>query len=276
MFSFQGTSKSSGEVVAIKTFGCADSYIDKFIIREAETMAMAEHENIVKFFVRENINDILGTRSAIIMQYCANGNLQQIVDANPNGLQPEVFFDVAKQLVSAVEYLVKKNITHRDIKPENVMVVTSPRGSTYKLGDFGAARCLEPKGKYDSLHGTTEYIHVDIFIKYYHTLLEIAPKVLEFDITYDFWSLGVTLYELAAGSLPFAPKKGRKDLQTMYKMLSQKQNGQIAASESANGIEWTTELPEISSLAKDKQLTHFLASLINVSYVIKPLQLSIF
>lgn len=259
--------------MAIKTFQAADVYFGDFITREAETMAMANHENIVKFFVCEKINNLLSTRSAIVMQYCANGNLQQIVVANPDGLQPDQFYDVARQLVSAVQHLIELNITHRDIKPDNVLVATTSRGTTYKLGDFGAARCLKPEEKYVSLYGTQEYIHVDLFIQYWYKILEIAPEVTEFDITHDFWSFGVTLYELAAGSLPFDPKGGRKDIHTMYKMIAQKQNGQIAATETTNGIEWATGLPESSSLAKDQRVIKFLASLISVSYVIKSLQL---
>lgn len=228
-------------------------------------MKMAHHQNIVKFLGLEQLTDSPITRHAIIMEYCTNGTLQHLINANSNGLSSEEFFRVSKDLVSAVEYLIKMRIVHSDIKPDNVMISGCPDGtSIYKLGDFGAARQLKPHEKYSSLYGTFEYLHIDLFIQYHYKSLEIIPKVNEFDSTHDFWSLGVLLYELAVGVLPFEPAEGR-DVKIMYTMLSGKKNGQIAAKQTETGIEWFDELPQSSNLAGDKRVVHLLAKLINVS-----------
>lgn len=238
-----------------------------YITREAETMAMVHHENIVEFYGIEQIHDTV-QRRAIAMQYCANGNLQELIASNPNGLQHDEFYRAATHLVSGVDYMMHQNIAHRDLKPDNVMVSMCSRDlSLYKIGDFGSARQLKKREKYTSLYGTYEYLHVDLFIKYFYKLFDVKPKVNEFDITHDFWSLGVTLFEAATGSLPFDPQNGgsRADKRTMYDMITQKKPGHIAAVETENGIKWLNNLPETSSVASDEQLTKFLAKLIDVS-----------
>lgn len=229
-------------------------------------MSTVHHQNIVHFYGIEQIQDIEQTRRAIVMEYCSDGNLMQKIDANPNGFGRAEFFHFATQFVSGFEYLIHQNIAHRDLKPDNVMVSMCSNGlSCYKIGDFGAARQLKRREKYSSLYGTYEYLHPDLFIKYYYRLLGIKPKVNEFDCTHDFWSLGVTLYEVATGSLPFAPTNNRGDKKIMFEMITQKKPGDIAAVQTENGIEWLNSLPDYSSVATDEHVTQFLAKLIDVS-----------
>lgn len=263
----QGTVADTDEQVAVKCCVDADEeYIAPYITREAKTMSLVRHPNIVKFLAIENIKDIVQTRRAIIMEYCENGSLQNMLAENPNGLQHDEFFNCARQLVAGVEHLVQNRIAHRDLKPDNVMVSKCSHGSLcYKIGDFGAARQLQRQEKYKSLWGTHEYLHVNLYEQYYYKLLDIKPKVHEFDYTHDFWSLGVTLYETATGKLPFEPAKGRDDKSTMYRMISEKESDHIAANQTNNGIEWLKSLPETSSVAGCESVTQHLAKLINVS-----------
>lgn len=73
------------------------------------------------------------------------------------------------------------------------------------------------------------------------------------------------MYEFATGRLPFSPENGREDVQTMYRMISQKENGQISAVQIEEKIEWSRVLPESSSIVNDNWYTQFLAGIINVS-----------
>ncbi|XP_055308833.1 serine/threonine-protein kinase TBK1-like [Sitodiplosis mosellana] len=182
-------------------------------------MAILNHENVVKFFGFEKVD---GTnKKAIIMDNC-EGNLQDAIDNKPNGLAISEVMRLDQNIVGAMARLRSKNVIHRDIKPGNILLFRQEDGqSIYKLTDFGAARFLKPDETYGSLYGTFEYLHPDIFGKYYAHNLNILPEQ-RFTDGHELWSIGVTIYEAITGELPFEPKKGRQDPQNMYTMISQK------------------------------------------------------
>lgn len=264
-FNFQGVSKESGEEVAIKTFALN---MNTYVQREADTIATADHENVVKFFALEEQLNILAHKKVLIMEYCSGGNLQQLIDSESIGLCQCEFLRVCQNLMSAVQHLRKKNIIHRDIKPLNILVSKqSDENTVYKLGDFGSARTLKENESYGSLYGTYEYIHPDIFAKFFAHALNIFPPTQYFNDVHELWSIGVTLFEAATGRLPFKPENGRADKDKMYKMISQKPNGHISANEINGKIEWSQTLPEDCALdhSLKQHITSFLAGLLNVS-----------
>ena len=77
----------------------------------------------------------------------------------------------------------------------------------YKLTDFGAARELQDDQQFVSLYGTEEYLHPDM----YERAVLRKPVGKTFGATVDLWSIGVTLYHVATGNLPFRPFGGRRD-----------------------------------------------------------------
>lgn len=262
----KGTAIKSGEKVAIKTFQYTT---DHYIRREAKTMAIANVENVVKFFALEEVKDLLCKQKVLIMEYCAEGNCADLIDSNPNGLTSIEFLHFCHSLVSAIKHLREKDLVHRDVKPSNILISKNNDGQTvYKLADFGAARVLKTNENYGSLYGTYEYVHPDIFAKFYSHALDITPPTQFFNAMHELWSLGITFYQAATGCLPFAPKNGRKNAKTMYEMISQKSNDQISAAETENGrIEWSHELPQDCALegSLKHDVTSFVAGLLNVS-----------
>ena len=76
----------------------------------------------------------------------------------------------------------------------------------YKLTDFGAARELQDDQQFVSLYGTEEYLHPDM----YERAVLRKPVGKTFGATVDLWSIGVTLYHVATGNLPFRPFGGRR------------------------------------------------------------------
>lgn len=246
---YKGNSIKSGEEVAIK---CFQFTLNCYMNREAETMKLAAHQNIVKFLGLEQTDQKI-PRRVLIMEYCPAGDLQEFIDSRPNGLPPMEFLRLSDNLISATKHLFEKSLVHRDIKPSNILFSTHVDGtSIYKLADFGAARVLMPDESYGSLYGTYEYVHPDIFAKFYAHDLDIRPPSQYFNRYHEFWSIGVTLFEAASGRLPFNPKNGRPDRKAMYKMISQKQNDQISAKEVAEGqIEYSTELPENCAISDE-------------------------
>lgn len=101
------------------------------------------------------------------------------------------------------------------------MICSRGDRNVYKLGDFGSARLLM-KNSYSSLYGTQEYIHPDVFAKYFYKAIEIDPPRQEFNFNDDLWSIGATLYETATGRIPFEPINGRRNFKTMWAMMAKK------------------------------------------------------
>ena len=89
-------------------------------------------------------------------------------------------------IMLAVQYLHERNILFRDIKPENIIVLEN---GYIKLIDFGTAKELKDKTK--SIIGTPQYMAPEV----------ILGDLYSFEI--DYWSIGVCLYELCCGILPF-------------------------------------------------------------------------
>jgi calcium-dependent protein kinase len=105
---------------------------------------------------------------------------------------------IMKQILSAVNYMHKKNIMHRDLKPENIVLEYRPMKETIKdppikIIDFGTATTFQP-GK---------YLKDQVGSPYY-----VAPDVLEgrYNEKCDMWSCGIILYTLLCGSPPFRGK----------------------------------------------------------------------
>lgn len=227
--------------MAIKTFAYTP---DSDIQQEARTMKMATHENIVKFLALERIGGNQ-QKLALVMEYCSRGNLHNFIDSQPKGLESAEFLRVFGNLLSAIKHMHSIKLVHRDIKPLNILISSHVDGSNvYKLADFGSARFLKQSARYSSLHGTFEYLHPDLFGKFYADAMGLIKSKQTFTAIHELWSIGVTLYESATGRLPFNPKKGRNDPKVMYDMMAKKQPGHIAAEESSDGkIVWSTELP---------------------------------
>lgn len=138
-------------------------------------------------------------------------------------------------------------------------------GSTvYKLTDFGAARELQEDQQFVSLYGTEEYLHPDM----YERAVLRKPVGKTFGATVDLWSIGVTLYHVATGNLPFRPFGGRRNKETMFYITTKKASGVISGLQtSENGpIEWSKELPQNCqlSIGLKKIVTPLLAGLLEV------------
>lgn len=254
--------------MAIKSFQFTP---DCYIEREADTMKRANHENIVKFLGLEK--EVSNNKKVLIMEYCPGGNLQTLIDAQPNGLGNVEFLRLTDNLVNAIKHMRQQFLVHRDIKPSNILISIRGDGETiYKLADFGAARVLMPDQSYGSLYGTYEYIHPDVFGKYFAHDLDVHPKQSFKDI-HELWSVGVTLFEAATGRRPFLPKDGRDNKKIMFEMTSKKENGDISATEKEGGrIEWRKRLPENCTLKDSlkRDTTRLLAGLLDVRISFSP------
>jgi len=172
-----------------------DTTAHKRLLREARSAAALDHPYIC------HINEVgeWEGRSFFAMEYVEGHSLKERLGQGP--LEEADALQVASEVAEALEAAHAKGIIHRDIKPGNIML--TPSGHA-KVMDFGVAKQLIPSGAAESVEGgmtalTSEGTPVG-------TLAYMSPEQLcgdEADARSDIWALGATLYEMAAGNLPF-------------------------------------------------------------------------
>uniref|UniRef100_A0AAQ4RAZ1 TANK-binding kinase 1 n=1 Tax=Gasterosteus aculeatus aculeatus TaxID=481459 RepID=A0AAQ4RAZ1_GASAC len=262
---YRGRHKKTGDLYAVKVFNNL-SFLRPLDVqmREFEVLKKLNHKNIVKLFAVEEESNT--RHKVLVMEYCPCGSLYTVLEESSNayGLPEDEFLLVLHDVVAGMNHLREYGIVHRDIKPGNIMRVIGEDGrSVYKLTDFGAARELEDDEQFVSLYGTEEYLHPDM----YERAVLRKDHQKKYGATVDLWSIGVTFYHAATGSLPFRPFEGpRRNKEVMYKIITEKPSGTISGHQKCeNGkIEWSTEMPVSCSLSKGLQslLTPVLANIL--------------
>ncbi|XP_033953159.1 MAP/microtubule affinity-regulating kinase 4 isoform X2 [Pseudochaenichthys georgianus] len=154
------------------------------LFREVRIMKTLNHPNIVKLF------EVIETEKTLylIMEYASGGEVFDYLVAHGRMKEKEARAKF-RQIVSAVHYCHRKNIVHRDLKAENLLLDAD---SNIKIADFGFSNEFTAGSKLDTFCGSPPYAAPELFQgKKYD-----GPEV-------DIWSLGVILYTLVSGSLPF-------------------------------------------------------------------------
>uniref|UniRef100_A0A4W5LET4 Inhibitor of nuclear factor kappa B kinase subunit epsilon n=1 Tax=Hucho hucho TaxID=62062 RepID=A0A4W5LET4_9TELE len=247
---YKARNKRTGQQVAVKVFNqMSYSRPYKVQMREFEMLRRLNHNNIVKLF---SVEELRSKQKVLVMEYCSGGSLLSLLEETENafGLPEPEFLIVLHCVVHGMNHLRENGVVHRDIKPGNIIRQVGEDGrSIYKLTDFGAARELEDDEKFVSLYGTEEYLHPDM----YERAVLRKPQQKTYGVSVDLWSIGVTFYHAAAGTLPFTPYGGpRKNKPTMYKITTEKPVGAISGVQRAdNGpIEWSYHLPQSCQLSQ--------------------------
>nr|XP_034307720.1 inhibitor of nuclear factor kappa-B kinase subunit epsilon-like [Crassostrea gigas] len=141
-----------------------DSRFTQQLQREVEAMRQLQHPNITKFYQLEY--DKESARPILVMELCEKGNLLEVLrePSNAFGLPEEEYLRFFSHLVSGMKHLRQNGFSHRDVKPGNISVCIADDDSyVYKLSDFGTAKPLKDGYFFQSLVGTEEYLHPDIF-----------------------------------------------------------------------------------------------------------------
>jgi len=171
-------------------------------MREAHLLCKLRHPNIVRGYEARKQN---GYRF-LSMQWVDGIEILEIIDKRGRLDDTSALF-ATKQIASALSYLYSKGIVHRDIKPGNVL---SDNDWNVWLIDLGLCR-LVADGQGDELEGTTV-----------GTVGYISPEqakgVFDLDIRSDIYSLGVSLYHMVTGEVPFT---GDDDFEVMSKQIMQ-------------------------------------------------------
>ena len=162
------------------------------ILREARAASALNHPNICTIY---EVGEVEG-QPYIAMEYVPGETLSKRIPAE--GLTTEAVLDFGSQIADALDHAHTQGILHRDLKSPNVRVTAA---GVVKVLDFGLAMSI----KDSAFEGVTRTTNLDSK-EVAGTLAYMAPELLQgknSDVRTDIWSLGVVLYELAAGTLPF-------------------------------------------------------------------------
>ncbi|MFL5923365.1 MAG: Stk1 family PASTA domain-containing Ser/Thr kinase [Gaiellaceae bacterium] len=176
-----------GRRVAIKILNdrhaADDSFIERFR-REAKNAAGLSHPNIVSIYDR---GEAEGTYY-IAMEYLAGKSLKELIlERGPAPVSVAV--DYARQILAALRFAHRNGIVHRDIKPHNCLVDSEGH---LKVTDFGIARAgASQMTEEGSIIGTAQYLSPE------------QARGTQVDQTSDLYSLGIVLYEMLTGTVPF-------------------------------------------------------------------------
>jgi eukaryotic-like serine/threonine-protein kinase len=176
-------------------------FIERFR-REARSAGMLSHPNIVAVHDWGETGDTY----FMIMEFIRGPNLRTVLMKN-GPLAPAQGVEVASQVLAALEHAHEQGIVHRDVKPENILIT---RKGVVKVADFGLARALAAarvSHAPGTVTGTVQYL---------------SPEQIEgeaADARTDLYSVGIVLYELLVGKVPFS---GETSLAIAYKHLRER------------------------------------------------------
>ncbi|MBS5596821.1 Stk1 family PASTA domain-containing Ser/Thr kinase [Peptostreptococcus sp.] len=189
-FVYQARDKLLNRIVAVKVL--RPEFVDdqEFLVkfkREAEAVASLSHPNIVNVYdVGED-----GKVHYIVMEYVDGQNLKEIIQ-NEGSLEEYTALDIAKQIARALGAAHRNGIIHRDIKPHNILI--SKDGRQVKVADFGIAKAVSSSTMTNmgSVIGSVHYISPE------------QAKGKHLTSNADLYSLGIVLYEMIIGRVPFS------------------------------------------------------------------------
>lgn len=204
---YLGKDPKIGRVVAIKTLALSNEFEGSELVdarerffREAETAGRLQHQHIVTIFDAGEEHDL----AFIAMEFLKGKDLTEY--AKPNHLLPvPVVISIVARVAGALAYAHQQHVVHRDIKPANIMYESAT--DTVKVTDFGIARITDSsKTKTGLVLGTPSFMSPE----------QLAGKKV--DGRSDLYSLGVMLFQLLTGVLPF---RGESMTELMYKIANE-------------------------------------------------------
>ncbi|MCM2326384.1 MAG: serine/threonine protein kinase [Lysobacter sp.] len=203
---YLGKDPKIGRTVAIKTMALSAEFegdelqeAKERFFREAETAGRLTHPNIVTIYDAGEEHDL----AYIAMEFLKGKDLVPYVK-QPNLLPADRVLSIVERVADALGYAHSMGVVHRDIKPANIMY--EPESDTAKVTDFGIARITDSsRTKTGMVLGTPSYMSPE----------QLAGKKI--DGRSDLFSLGVTLFQMLCGRLPF---EGESMTQLMFAIAS--------------------------------------------------------
>jgi serine/threonine-protein kinase len=204
---YLGRDPKISRVVAIKTMALAQEFendeldeVKERFFREAETAGRLSHPNIVTIYDAGEEHDL----AYIAMEFLKGGDLAKYTKKD-NLLDMKTVVSIVTRAAEGLAFAHAQNVVHRDIKPANLMY--EAESDSLKITDFGIARITDSsKTKTGMVLGTPSYMSPE----------QLAGKKV--DGRSDLFSLGVMLYQMLTGSLPF---KAESMASLMFKITNE-------------------------------------------------------
>ena len=210
---------ASGRKVALKTMlsgATVDVESKARFIREAKSMELLSHENIVSIFG----SGVSGGVFYFTLEYCSGGSLNDLVQHRNRPMPYSEAVSLICQVLKGLEYLHNvelpdgsggfvRGLVHRDIKPANILLDMSSSGKVAKIADFGLAKVFKLAGIRDltetgTVGGTMEFVCRQQILDYKYA----KPEV-------DVWSTAAVLYYLLSGEPPRSLNRHQRSMMAL-------------------------------------------------------------
>jgi tRNA A-37 threonylcarbamoyl transferase component Bud32 len=187
---YLGVQEVLGRKVAIKVLNprmFRNAQVVQRFLNEARTASRLEHPNIV------TIHDVgqVENNCYIVMEYLQESLVDKIKRSPNHKLEPREAFRVLKRVAKALDYAHRERFIHRDIKPDNILF---RKDDTPVLVDFGIARAMD---------GDSRLTTTGMIIGTPHYMSPEQCRGEKIDGQCDIYSLGIVLYEMLTGDIPF-------------------------------------------------------------------------
>ena len=199
-----GIHKKTQQQVAVKIINkdSIKTLEDKELVRiEIGILKLCHHPNVVRLLDHLENEDYI----FIVMEYIEGGTLGQYFKKKNFNFSERQASSIMSQIASGVKYLHKYGIVHRDLKPDNIMITQQNDFGVIKIMDFGLSKIVSTQERMVDGYGTLSYVAPEVLLR--------TPYNKEVDI----WSMGVILFYMLCGHLPF---KGNKEVIIAEKIVN--------------------------------------------------------